>query len=90
MKKLIEENIELLKEKLEMNKQVIDKNREALRGVIKQPHSKERTELFFHHFKVSLELFSRNCHFIKMQAELSKSITSSDASLKSFGRMSLS
>ena len=89
MKKEIEENLELLKEKLEMNKQILDRNRENLRIIIQEPHSKERTQKFIHHFQVTLELFSRNCHFIKMQAELSKSIVT-DEGLKSFGTMSLS
>jgi len=89
MRKEIEENLELLKEKLEINKLILDKNRESLQRVIQQPHSKERTELFLHHFQVTLELFSRNFHFIKMQAELSKSMVTNDG-LKSFGKMSLS
>ncbi len=89
MKKIIEENIELLKEKLELNKQIIDQNREKLRNVIQQPLSSERTELFFHHYQITLELFSRNSHFMKLQAELSRFVSGDDG-LKSFAKMSLS
>jgi DNA-binding protein H-NS len=89
MKKIIEENIELLKEKLDLNKQILDENRENLRAVIQQPHSKERTEQFFRHYQISLELSSRSCHFIKMQNELTRSIKNNNG-FKSFGKMSLS
>lgn len=89
MKKIIEENIELIKEKLDLNKQILDKNRESLRNVIQQPHSNERTELFFRYYQISRELSSRNCHFIKMQNELFRSIMNNN-NFKSFGLMSLS
>jgi hypothetical protein len=88
MKKIFEENIELLKEKLDLNKQILEENRQNLRNVIQQPHSNERTELFFRHYQISLELSSRNCHFIKMQNELSRSMNNNG--FKSFGQMSLS
>ena len=89
MKAIIEKNIELLQEKLERNKQILDENREQLRSVIQQPVSNERTELFIKHFKISLELFSRNYHFIKLQFELDRSINPNNE-FKSFGKMSLS
>ena len=89
MKAIIEKNIELLQEKVDMNKQRLEANKEHLRSVIQQPASDERTELFVKHFKISLELFLRNYHFIKLQVELNRSINP-DNELKSFGKMSLS
>jgi hypothetical protein len=89
MKAIIEKNIELLQEKVEMNRQILEKNRIDLRSVIQQPLSNERTEHFIKHFRISLELFSRNYHFIKLQLELNRSKNPNNE-LKSFGMMSLS
>lgn len=89
MKELIEKNIALLQEKVELNHQILKKNRSDLRSVLDQPLSDERTELFLKHFKISLELFSRNYHFIKLQSELNRSKNPNN-DFKSFGKMSLS
>jgi hypothetical protein len=90
MKELIKKNLEMIQEKLDINQQMLSKNRSDLHSVIQQPLSDERTELFLKHFRISLELFSRNYHFIKLQFELNRCSKNQHSEYKTFGNMSLS
>jgi len=91
MKSILDENIEILRDKVAQNNAIINIKREAIRNVVKQPGSENRTNLYTRHFRSILDLFSENRRFMKIQFELQrlKQNTCTNG-LKTFADMSLS